>query len=93
MTDVVVDRARLDDVEAMKTILDDYASTGDLLPRSRLALYEGLRDFVVAREGRQIVGLARSRWGRRRSERVVFLSFLLGAGQGQGGKDEIKPCH
>jgi amino-acid N-acetyltransferase len=58
VTDVLVDRARLDDVEAMKTILDDYARTGDLLPRSRLALYEGLRDFVVAREGNQIVGLS-----------------------------------
>jgi amino-acid N-acetyltransferase len=58
VTQIVVDRARLADVEAMKAILDDYASTGDLLARSRLALYEGLRDFVVAREGNEIVGLS-----------------------------------
>jgi len=42
----------------MKAILDDYARTGDLLARSRLSLYEGLRDFVVAREGAEIVGLS-----------------------------------
>ncbi len=59
MTDApTVDRARLEDVEEMKAILDDYAQSGDLLARSRLALYESIRDFVVARSNGRIVGLS-----------------------------------
>ncbi|MFU8855666.1 MAG: N-acetyltransferase [Deferrisomatales bacterium] len=53
-----VERARLQDVEAMKGILDDFARSGDLLARSRLDLYESIRDFVVAREGGELVGLS-----------------------------------
>ncbi|GAB4276058.1 MAG: N-acetyltransferase [Deferrisomatales bacterium] len=53
-----IERARLEDVEAMKALLDDYARTGDLLARSRLSLYESIRDFVVARMGGEIVGLS-----------------------------------
>ncbi len=55
---VSVERARLEDVEAMKSILDDFARAGDLLPRSRLDLYENIRDFVVARAEGRIVGLS-----------------------------------
>ncbi len=59
MNSITVERARLEDVEAMKSILDDYARTGDLLARSRLSLYEGIRDFVVARDDRgEILGLS-----------------------------------
>jgi len=55
---ITVERARLEDVEAMKAILDDYARTGDLLARSRLSLYESIRDFFVAKDDRgEIVGL------------------------------------
>lgn len=59
MKPMTVEHARLEDVEVMKAILDDYARTGDLLARSRLSLYESIRDFVVARDDRgQIVGLS-----------------------------------
>ncbi len=58
MTSVAVERARLGDVEAMKGILDEFAREGILLARSRLDLYENIRDFVVARSGGEIVGLA-----------------------------------
>ena len=58
MKPITVERARLEDVEAMKAILDDYARTGDLLARSRLSLYESIRDFFVAKDDRgEIVGL------------------------------------
>ncbi len=50
--------ARLEDVEGIKALLDDFARTGDLLARSRLALYESVRDFVVAKEGDEVVGAA-----------------------------------
>lgn len=55
---LAVERARLDDVEAMKALLDDFARSGDLLARSRLDLYESIRDFVVAREGGELLGLS-----------------------------------
>lgn len=57
MNEITIERARLSDVEAMKKILDDYAASGDLLARSRLSLYETIRDFAVARRGGELVGL------------------------------------
>lgn len=55
---LTVDRACLADVEAMKALLDDFARSGDLLARSRLDLYENIRDFVVARSNGEIIGLS-----------------------------------
>ncbi len=55
---LVVERARLGDVEEMKGILDEFAREGVLLARSRLDLYETIRDFVVARDHGELVGLA-----------------------------------
>ncbi len=57
MNEITIERARLSDVEAMKKILDDYAASGDLLARSRLSLYECIRDFFVARRAGVLVGL------------------------------------
>jgi amino-acid N-acetyltransferase len=57
MSEITIERARLRDVEAMKKILDDYAASGDLLARSRLSLYETIRDFAVARRDGELVGL------------------------------------
>ena len=57
MNEITIERARLSDVEAMKKILDDYAASGDLLARSRLSLYETIRDFAVARREGELVGL------------------------------------
>ncbi len=58
MTEIRIERATLTDVEAMKGILDHFAAEGQLLARSRLDLYEGIRDFWVAREGDALVGVA-----------------------------------
>jgi amino-acid N-acetyltransferase len=58
MSPATIARARLEDVEAMKALLDDFAGSGDLLARSRLALYETIRDFVVARQGDEVIGLS-----------------------------------
>lgn len=58
MPAVTLERARLADVEVMKALLDDFARSGDLLARSRLDLYEHIRDFVVARLEGEIVGLS-----------------------------------
>ncbi len=56
--EILVERARLADVEAIKALLDDYARSEELLARSRLDLYESIRDFVVARAGAEVVGVS-----------------------------------
>lgn len=55
-TPTVVNRAHLQDVEGIKLLLDDFANSGDLLARSRLSLYEHVRDFFVVREGGRLAG-------------------------------------
>jgi amino-acid N-acetyltransferase len=56
--EVTIERARLADVEEMKAVLDLFAESGELLGRSRLDFYENIRDFIVARSGGRVVGLA-----------------------------------
>lgn len=88
----VVERAKLADVEAMKVLLDDFARAGDLLARSRLNLYESIRDFVVARLGDEIVGLSALRisWIDLGEVRSLAVRRDL---QGQGiGKALVERC-
>lgn len=53
---VAIAKATLQDVEGIKALLDDFANTGDLLARSRLSLYENIRDFYVLKDGKEVVG-------------------------------------
>jgi len=55
---VLIERAKLSDVEEMKAVLDVFAESGILLGRSRLDFYENIRDFIVARLDGEVVGLA-----------------------------------
>mgnify|MGYP003483516258 FL=1 len=45
-------QAKFDDVENIHKLLNDYAKEGLMLPRSRNAIYENLRDYIVAVQGR-----------------------------------------
>lgn len=58
MGEIVIQRARLADVDDMKVILDHYAKEGELLNRSRMDMYERIRDMVVARLDGELVGMA-----------------------------------
>ena len=58
MGEIVIQRARLADVDDMKVILDHYAKEGELLNRSRMDMYERIRDMIVARVDGKIVGMA-----------------------------------
>lgn len=49
--------ATFDDVEPMHKILNDYAKEGLMLPRARNAMYESLREYVVAEIDGEIVGI------------------------------------
>lgn len=50
-------RATFDDIEAVYNIINDYAATGVMLARSRNALYEAVRDMIVAEEDGEVVGV------------------------------------
>ncbi|MFC2076953.1 N-acetyltransferase [candidate division KSB1 bacterium] len=53
MDDAIFRRAIIHDVPAMVDLINYYAQKGDMLPRSRSAIYEQLRDFVVTeKDGR-----------------------------------------
>ena len=57
-TPAAVTRAHIQDVEGIKVLLDDFANSGDLLARSRLSLYEHVRDFFVVKQAGRLVGCA-----------------------------------
>lgn len=46
------------DVPIVHELVNDYASRGEMLARSRSEIYEGLRDFFIAEEEGQILGCA-----------------------------------
>ena len=49
-------QAKFDDVEKIHKLLNDYAKAGLMLPRSRNAIYENLRDYIVAVENNHLIG-------------------------------------
>ncbi|MHC4915234.1 MAG: N-acetyltransferase [Planctomycetota bacterium] len=53
-----VRKARMGDVEAMHELINRHAKKGSMLARSRMELYENLRDFFVAAEKRRVFGTA-----------------------------------
>jgi amino-acid N-acetyltransferase len=53
---VIVRPAGVEDVEAMRELIDRYAAEDRMLPRSRDFLLEHLRDYVVADEDGQFQG-------------------------------------
>jgi len=51
-------KARMGDVESVHDLINRQARQGRMLARSRLELYENLRDFFVASERRRVYGAA-----------------------------------
>lgn len=49
-------KARTGDVKAVQALVNLYAGQGLMLPRPLSMLYEGLRDFVVAADGDEVLG-------------------------------------
>ena len=49
-------KATVRDVPAILEIVNDYAQEQVMLARSPLAIYENIRDYVVAEEGDQVIG-------------------------------------
>ncbi|OGO43544.1 MAG: GNAT family N-acetyltransferase [Chloroflexi bacterium RBG_16_58_8] len=53
-----VERAKIPDVPQIHKLINDYASSGEMLARPLSDLYEGIRDFLVIREGDRVVACA-----------------------------------
>lgn len=49
-------RATVRDVPAVLDIINDWAGRQEMLPRSPLSLYEGIRDFRIAERDGEVVG-------------------------------------
>lgn len=54
---MMIRKAKIDDVEAIYFLINEYAEEGLMLAKPRMALYENLRDFIVAEEENQVVGV------------------------------------
>lgn len=56
MSEIIVRRATLADVEAMHHLINHFASQELMLPKSRNKLYQNIRDFFVAEKEGQFAG-------------------------------------
>lgn len=56
MGETIVRRATLADVEKMHTLINYFAGTGWMLPKSRNKLYQNIRDFFVAEQDGEFAG-------------------------------------
>ena len=52
----MIRKARLDDVPAIRTLINSHAELGAMLFRSLADLYDSLRDFVVYQQDDRIIG-------------------------------------
>ena len=54
----MIRKARIQDVPAIKKLINFYAEKGEMLPRALGELYDSLRDFHVYEEGGAVSGVA-----------------------------------
>lgn len=54
---MIIRKANITDVEQIHTIINQYAKEGLMLAKSRMALYENLRDYFVAQEEYAVIGV------------------------------------
>ncbi len=52
-----VRRARLSDVPAMMSLLNEYARRAEILPRTEAEVYQSIREWAVVEAGGRIVGI------------------------------------
>ncbi len=55
---MVIRKAKISDIPAIRELISRYADERRLLPRALSELYENLRDFYVTLEGEEVVGCA-----------------------------------
>jgi amino-acid N-acetyltransferase len=52
---IKVEGARIPDIPQIHKLINDYAGKGEMLARPLSELYEGIRDFLVVRDGDRVV--------------------------------------
>jgi amino-acid N-acetyltransferase len=57
-TTIKIDKAKISDVPQMHKLINHFAGNGEMLARPLSELYENIRNFHVARQGRKVVGCA-----------------------------------
>ena len=50
-------KAAMADVEPIRELINAYAAQGLMLPKARSAIYENIREYVLAEEAGQVVGV------------------------------------
>lgn len=58
MQNLKIRKAKIKDIKQIQELINAFAKRDLMLPRSLNELYEGLRDFWVAEEGKKIAGCA-----------------------------------
>ena len=53
----MIRKAKVDDVKAIQSLVNQYAEAGQMLPRTLNELYENLRDFHVYEDNGSLVGV------------------------------------
>ncbi len=80
------------DVPIVHELVNDYASRGEMLARSRSEIYEGLRDFFIAEEEGQILGCAALHINWEDLAEVRSLAVLETAQKRGIGKKLVEAC-
>jgi amino-acid N-acetyltransferase len=55
---IKVEKAKISEVPRIHKLVNNFAGRGEMLARSLSEIYENIRDFVVVRKGKRIIGCA-----------------------------------
>jgi len=80
---MIIRKARMDDIPAMLSLVNGYASLGVMLPRDEFELAESIRDFTVAEQDGRLLGCGALHFYTPTSAEVRSLA-VLADGQGKG---------
>jgi amino-acid N-acetyltransferase len=55
---IKVEKAKISDVARIHKLINTFAGKGEMLARPLSELYENIRDFIVVRKGKKVIGCA-----------------------------------
>jgi amino-acid N-acetyltransferase len=55
---IIVQKAKISDVPHIHKLINNFANRGEMLARPLSEIYENIRDFVVVKKGKRIIGCA-----------------------------------
>ena len=57
ITEIIYRKPNFNDIETIFNLINDYASEGIMLSKSRSTLYETIREMIIAVDGDEVVGV------------------------------------